>query len=235
MIKQWLTSCVVTILMAGAPAARAQFAVIDVGAIAQLVQQLQALEDELAVARDQLDQARQAYQSITGTRGMERLLSGVVRNYLPEDWDQLVQVMQDTSANYGLLAAGVRGLVRDNAVLTEAQLAAMLPEDRRRIESLRNATALHQSLARTALQTTSARFESIQRLIDAIPNAADQKAILDLQARIAAEQNMLLNEQTKLQSLYDTAQAGDRTDALTVREQVIAGHGRFENRFHPAP
>ena len=65
-------------------------------------------------------------------------------------------------------------------------------------------------MARIALETTSARFDSLQQLIDAIPQADDQKAILDLQARIAAEQGMLQNESSKLTVLYQAAQAQER-------------------------
>ena len=64
-----------------APMARAQFAVIDVGAIAQLIAQAQTLEQQLATARDHLAQARADFDSTTGGRGMERLLGGIDRNY----------------------------------------------------------------------------------------------------------------------------------------------------------
>ena len=71
------------------PAARAQWAVIDVGAIVQLVQEVQEMEQEVAVARSQLQQADQALQSMSGNRGMQNLLSGTNRNYLPSNWNQL--------------------------------------------------------------------------------------------------------------------------------------------------
>ena len=64
-----------------------------------------------------------------------------------------------------------------------------------------------QATAEQALTTISGRFASIQQLISAIGGARDQKGILDLQARISAEQGMLANDQTKLQVLYQAAQA----------------------------
>jgi type IV secretion system protein VirB5 len=235
MIKNWTLSVCSLAFLVGAPAAHAQWAVIDVNAIGQLVQQLTTLQQQLTVAREHLAEAQQEFQAITGPRGMERLLSGVVRNYLPADWDELMQVMQGASGAYSVLATRVRNMVTANAVLSEEQLAAMSAGDRKQIESMRRVAALHQALARAALESTSKRFESIQSLIDAIPSAIDQKGILDLQARIAAEQGMLQNEQTKLQVLYQTAQADDRSERQNLREQVIAGHGRFETRFHPTP
>ena len=63
---------------------------------------------------------------------------------------------------------------------------------------------------------------------------ADQKGVLDLQARIAAEQGMLQNEQTKLQCSTRRALAQELGDAQRAREQVIvATHGQFASRFQP--
>src|SRR5690348_18483441 len=81
----WLP-VVVVLLFGLAPTARAQFAVIDVASLSQLVSEVQVLEQQLATAQSELTQAQNEYQSITGGRGMERLLPGTVRNYLPPDW-----------------------------------------------------------------------------------------------------------------------------------------------------
>ncbi|TLZ36440.1 MAG: hypothetical protein E6K32_16855, partial [Gammaproteobacteria bacterium] len=61
-----------------APAARAQWAVVDVGAIAQLVKQVATLEQQLTTARNQLNQTQLEFQSMTGGRGMDTLLAGTV-------------------------------------------------------------------------------------------------------------------------------------------------------------
>jgi len=66
-----------------APAARAQFAVIDVASLSQLVSEVKVLEQQLATARSELTQAQTEYQSITGARGMGRLLAGTVRRDPP--------------------------------------------------------------------------------------------------------------------------------------------------------
>jgi type IV secretion system protein VirB5 len=85
------------------------------------------------------------------------------------------------------------------------------------------------------LSNSSSRFAAIQQLISTIGTAADQKAALDLQARIAAEAGMLQNEQTKLQSLYQVAQAQQWANTQQDRESVISGHGQFTQRFEPSP
>ena len=91
-----------------------------------------------------------------------------------------------------------------------------------------------QVTSRQALQVSSERFASLQQLIDAIPTATDPKAILDLQARIAAEQAMLQNEQTKLDGALSDGRggrAGARAARARARDRAHrlaappAGHG----------
>ena len=91
----------------------------------------------------------------------------------------------------------------------------------------RTNAALLAVAAQEAYATTSRRFDSIQQLISAIPNANDQKGILDLQARIEAEQGMLQNESTKLAVLYQAAQAEEWARQQSAREQVVAGVGNL--------
>jgi type IV secretion system protein VirB5 len=215
------------------PAARAQWAVIDVGAIVQLVQEVQEMEQEVAVARSQLQQADQALQSMSGNRGMQNLLSGTNRNYLPSNWNQLSGSLQTSGSGYPGLSNDVQSAVAANAILTPQRLAMMPQSEQQQVQSDRLWVAAQQVLSRDALANASNRFAAIQRLIDAIPNAVDQKGILDLQARISAELGMLQNEQTKLQVLSQATLAQQSANAQQAREQVIAGHGQFAARFQP--
>jgi type IV secretion system protein VirB5 len=97
----------------------------------------------------------------------------------------------------------------------------------------RQSIALLQALTQDALSNTSERFSAVQQLINAIPTARDPKGILDLQARIGAEQGMLQNEQNKLQVLFETALSQEWELQQRQREQILAGHGRFATRFEP--
>jgi type IV secretion system protein VirB5 len=208
--------------------------VFDAPAVAQLVQEVQTVRQQLQLAQAQLLQAKQALQSMTGDRGMEQLLAGTTRNYLPTSWAQLANASQGSGA-FAVLASDVRNAITSNAVLSSAQLATLSAEDQQQIVAAREAAALRQALAEEALVNASGRFAAIQSLIATIGMAADQKAILDLQTRITAELGMLQNEQTKLQVLAQASQAQDSALALRERELVIAGQGRFSSRFRPAP
>ncbi len=221
--------------LAVSPCARAQWAVIDSPALVQLVKQVQDMERQIQTARDQLQQARTTLSSMTGSRGMALLLNGVVRNYLPGDSTQLNSVMQGGGSAYTQLAADVRSALSNNAVLSTERLATLSTADRNQVVAARQTNALQQSVAQEALANASGRFATLQSLVDAISSAGDQKAILELQARICAEVALLQNEQTKLQVLYQATQAQGAVDRQRQREQAIAGHGRFETRFQPTP
>lgn len=233
--RHLLLALSIPILLLVSSSARAQFAVVDVASVAQLVQQAQTLAQQLEAARAQLAQAQLQYQSITGNRGMQSLLNGTVRNYLPSQWSQLDGVLQGNSGSYSALSAEFQADLGANSVLSSQQLAALSNDERTQIVSARNAVALLQALSQIELGNASGRFASIQQLIDAIPTAGDQKGILDLQARITAEQGMLQNEQTKLQVLYQAVQSQQWATRERQRELVVAGHGQFATRFEPTP
>jgi type IV secretion system protein VirB5 len=220
--------------VAALPAARAQWAVIDVGAIAQLIQEVQTLSQQLTTAQAQLNQAEAALATTTGTRGMQLLLSGTNRNYLPMSTAQLTAASQG-AGGYPGLASGIQTSITSNAGMSPAQLAALPPPAQQQVIADRQTIALRQAVAGQALSNSSARFAALQSLIAAIPSARDQKGILDLQARINAEIGMLQNEQTKLQVLGQATEAMSAVNAQREREQVIVGQGQFATRFQPAP
>jgi type IV secretion system protein VirB5 len=233
---RWLVSipCALGALLV-TPVCHAVWPVVDVRAITQLVTQIRTLQQQLDTARAHLAQAQQEFQSITGNRGMERLLAGTARNYLPADWNQLVGAVSGAVSAYGALTASAQGFIQDMAVIPPAELERFSSDERRAIEDSRRSAATLAALAQQALPATSGRFDSIQQLIAAIPQATDQKAILDLQARIGAEQGMLQNEQTKLQVLYQAAQAEEWANRQREREVIAVNLGSFDSRFRPVP
>ena len=209
--------------------ARAQWAVIDVSAIDQLVQEVATLRQQLQTAEQSLVQQESEVRAMTGSRGMQNLLSGTNRNYLPPDWSTLSSLVTQTSGAYQALAQGVQSLIAANAVLTPAQVAQLSPAEQADLNAARQSAAIMEATSRAALSNTSARFAALQALIQAIPSATDQKGALDLQARIAAEQAMLENEHTKLQMLDESIAAQSLAQEQAVREQAIVDVGSLRS------
>jgi type IV secretion system protein VirB5 len=219
-----------------APAARAQWAVVDAPALVQLIQQAKSMQQQLTIAANQLQSAQQALQAMTGSRGMAGMLGGTNRNYLPVNWTQVINASQGSgTGGYASLSTDVQSAITANAVLSPQRLATLSPADQQLIQASRQWSAVQQALAHEALANSSSRFASIQSLIAAISTAADQKAILDLQARISAELGMLQNEQTKNQVLYQATQAQESAIRQQALERVIEGQGSFAARFRPVP
>jgi type IV secretion system protein VirB5 len=216
------------------PTAHAQWAVVDAPAIVQLIQEVQTTTQQLATAKAQLLQAQQSLQTMTGDRGMAQLLNGTVRNYLPSSWAQVSGVLQGTGG-FSALSTDVQSVMSSNTVLSPQRMATLPAGGQQLIQSERQWSAMQQALSHQALSGASDRFASIQRLISAISGAADQKGILDLQARIGAELGMLQNEQLKVQILNQSAQGQQAALRQQARELVIDGHGSFNGRFQPVP
>ena len=234
MKKPSLASLIALALLVSTPAAHAQFAVIDIASVTQLLAEVQTLAQQLQTARSQLSQSQAEFQSITCNRGMEQLLAGTPRNYLPANWAALQSAAQPAGAA-GALGTEVGAALRAESLLTQAQLASLSPAAVSQVQAQRQSAALLQGLTRQALANASGRFASLQLLINAIGQAGDQKAALDLQARIVAEHGMLQNESTKLQALYQGVQADEQANMQRTRELVVAGHGQFAARFQPQP
>jgi len=205
----------------------AQIPVTDLGAIAQLIAQVLNMENQLVTMRNQLVQAESTLQSMTGSRGMEQLLGGQNRNYLPTDWNSLAGVMGNSSTSYSGLAANLQSIVSGNSVLSATQLNQLAPNERTALSDARISVATSGAVSRSALADTSSRFADLQQLINTIGSTTDQKAILELQARINAEQTMISNEQSKLQALYKTTEADEELRKQRVRERAIADVGSF--------
>jgi len=218
-IRMFPLFMMISALSIAAGPARAQLAVIDVPAVAQLIQEVQTMEQEVRTAEDQLAQARQALQTMTGNRGMELLLAGTARNYLPSTWLQLTNATERGSGSFPGLSSDVQGAIIGNAILTQPQLSLLSATSQQQILARRETSALRQALAQEALANASGRFASIQTLIGAI----------------SAELGMIQNEQTKLQILHQATEARDAADRQRERELVVAGHGSFATRFQPAP
>lgn len=216
------------------PGAKAGIPVIDVTAVANLMQQIMYWQQQISSMQKQYDQLKasrdqlaQTHGAMTGTRGMEQLLPipELARNYLPPSYGELMSTLNGSTTGYAGLANHVQSIMRANSVLSGTQMNALSPELRQIVEQGRQSAALLNGMTQSAYQNTSQRFSTLQQLINRIATAQDPKAIQDLQARIQAEQSMLTNEQTKLQSLYQVAQSQELMRKQRVREQSASDIG----------
>lgn len=183
--------------------------------IAQLIAQVKALEAQL--------------KAITGDRGMGNLLSNQNRNYLPANWNDAMGVVNNGNGPYSALANAAQQIMQNQAVLSSADSANLTPQLQQLLAQTRSLSASQQALGQSAYQQASQRVNQLQQLVNAISGAPDQKAVLDLQARIQAEQTMLQNDQSKLQTVAQMGQAQAAAIAQMQSELRVqsSGNGSF--------
>src|SRR5258708_40263786 len=92
-----------------APPSQAQWAVVDVGAITQLIQEVSYWKQQIQAMTSQLNQLQSTYDAMTGNRGMQNLLpqTSQMRNYLPSNWQGLMATLNGLSGSYGALRAAL--------------------------------------------------------------------------------------------------------------------------------
>jgi len=225
------------LVFGAARVAEATMPVIDVAAIAQLLQEIMAWDEQLQGMRAQLSQMQQTTSALTGARGMEQVLriTPAARNYLPADWSELTTASAGVSGSGPSIAQAVRVRRDANAVLPTAAITRLPTSLQSLLLSERDAVAVSQVATRTAYAQSSDRFAALSTLIDQIRAAPDAKAIAELQGRISAEQAMLANEGIKLVALAQATEADRTARELVRRETALQSHGAFSARFQPTP
>jgi type IV secretion system protein VirB5 len=218
------------LLLAATPA-RAGIPVIDVAALAQLMQQVAHWTQQIQHMTTQIRQLQQTYDSISGQRGLERLLpiTPAARNYLPEEIGPMLEAIGPVAGAYAGVAGQVRTLVEANTVLQGEAFESLTAEQRTLIENARRAAAGLQRMSGVAYGQASRRFAQLQQLLAAIAATDDQKSVLELSARIQSEQTMLATEHTKLTMLYQLAQAQALARAQQMREHSVRSTGSFKS------
>lgn len=207
------------------PAFGSGIPVIDAAAISNQLEQISYMVQQLQQMQQQVAALQAQVRAITGGRGMESLLSGQVRNYLPPEWNEAMNVLSQGNQAYQQLADNIRQIKQAQAVLKDADLNRLTPELRRMLEDARTAAATQQALGEAAYRQASQRVALLQQLTDTISAADDAKAVMDLQARIQSEQTMLTNDMIKLQALSQLQQTEDRAREQQDRERAIKRSG----------
>ena len=211
------------ILAGGLSLSSAAFAQIPVTDGASIGQQIAAQVETIAKWKlqydqmvSQIDQAKQQYESLTGSRGLGNIMNNpALRDYLPGDWQAVYDAVKD--GGYAGLSGTAKTVYDKNKVYDACQF---FPEEQQRLscEAMAVKGAQDKGFALDAYEKAKSRINQIDQLMSKINDTADPKAIAELQGRIAAEQANIQNEQTKLQMYQMVASAEDRLQEQRQRE-----------------
>lgn len=161
--------------------------VFDATAAANFIQQLMNQQEELGLSQDQLSMLQNLVDSSTGNRGLGSVnFDPALREYLPLEWQGVYDDVMSNPQASGIL----EGEVLEGTI--DQQQAHVV--DRRR-----QAIAADKSIGMRGLEMARVRMNTIDALMQQIDSTQDQKAIEELQARIAIEQAGLQNDIIRLQ------------------------------------
>lgn len=177
----------------------------------------------------QINQMKQQYESLTGSRGLGQIMNNpLLRDYLPDDWQGVYDAVK--SGGYSGLS-GLASSIYGQAKVYDSCQHIEIADQRTLCEARAVKASQDKAFALDAYDKAKSRLHQIDQLMAEIDGTSDPKSIAELQGRIAAEQAMIQNEQTKLQLYAMVAQAEDRIQQQQQREaqsRIWAGRKGIE-------
>ncbi|MET4682647.1 type IV secretion system protein [Brevundimonas faecalis] len=225
--------------LSAAPAVQAQHIVHDPTAYAKLVEDARTALQQLRVLQAQIEQGQALFDSLNAVSDVNAL-AGVlgqseVRTPLP-DLRALRTAAEGNLTALGDLADRAAAIRRETRLYTppSGDLATAETYYRDSLERAGARTARDLAIGEAVSQASDRRLEGLEtlrRALDAAPNA---RAVLDLEARLAAEQALIQNEQLRLQGLALTQAAEARLEEQRAREQAEAARAARQALYERA-
>jgi type IV secretion system protein VirB5 len=207
-------------LAATAAGAHAAMIVYDPTSYAKMIEQAKTALGQLEQLKTQVSQGQELLGSLNDASGLDALARELdqpaLRNLLPD-------VASLTRGADGFEALGEIGR-RAGAIRQSERLYTPAPQDARGrdLEDAGGRAARDLALGEAVMSAGAERLKGLQTLEGAIGGASTARGVLDLQARLAAEQAMIANDQVRLQGLAMAQDAEDRLQAQRERERAAA-------------
>ncbi len=235
-IKQLFFACMSVSLLAFATPSHAQWAVIDVAAIEQAVQEYTQMLEQYKVLMDQYNQAKKTYESISGIRDVGSLFTAMSDNSLYEELppDAQVQIngMKGLSSKFSKLASKMKGARGRSTLLTDASFKN--PKDGDMWREAVNTIASQEASGAVIYDAAGQRIPKIQKMTDEAGKQADQQGMLAIIARLNGESTALHNEQLRLIGLEMMAKSKDNQLRLRQSDaQFLIGKGGITDAVYP--
>lgn len=217
--------CLLLILVILGNAPAYAVTVIDPTNLVQNIQQVRQTIESVKKLTEQLQAAKAQLESLTGDRGMRKLVTDTTRAIIPKNWREALDSLGAEGTKIKGLVEGIRKDVGDigsaNLKFAPGKVSAELERSAKfDLDAWGRATTLY--------NTSNERFEKLEELGDALNGAGDVKAVLDLMARLQIESNMLLNELLRMMA---EMVATDRERALNHGQRVQNEHAKAMSGF----
>ncbi|MBB5747075.1 type IV secretion system protein [Brevundimonas variabilis] len=213
--------------------AHAQQIVYDPTSFAQMVKDARTAIEQLDSLKAQVQQGEELFASLNDLSNVnaiaERLGLPEIRNPLPDMATLRAAADGDLSA-LGELAERADAIRRETRVYTPAAPSAAAVA----LERTGARTARDLAIGETVDRAATDRLEGLETLRRALDTAPNARAVMDLTARLAAEQALIQNEQVRLQGLALTQAAEARLEEQLARERIAADRSARMDAYRQA-
>ncbi|EAZ8579673.1 type IV secretion system protein [Salmonella enterica subsp. enterica serovar Montevideo] len=219
-MKKTLASLVLALVISPV-AVNAQLVVNDPANLAQALQQVTLMTQQIEQLKSQLLKQEQTLASLTGSSGIGNLLNGdisTLKGNLPSDWTQVYSDAMNSSSG---ITSSAQSMLKE----FQSQIDGMNRSEAMSFikQKLAEKGAYDRVMAQNAYNNEMAELNNIQELTNQIDSTTDMKQIADLQARIQTAQGAIQGEQTKLQLMAMLQTSQDKI----LQEQKQYAQKRF--------
>ena len=221
-----VTSALCLVGALGAAPSQAQgIPVIDIANLIQTVQQVLNDITEINNQVQQITQLQGQLDSINGMRNLGAIFDNpALRNYVPAEAYTRLNAID--ASGYAALGSTAKSL-RDAGMVYNC--LDLVGDARSRCQTALSAPYQHKGLLQDAMQSAAGRLSQIQALMGQVNATTDQKSVQEIQARIGAENALLAHEMSQVQMLQGMADSEERIARSRERErqyQMLARTGK---------
>jgi type IV secretion system protein VirB5 len=196
--------------------------VFDAQGLAQQLQQVAQLTEQLQTAKQQLDQAQQLYGSLnklTDINSIGSLLNNPdIRRALPPEFSQYESLLRGNGS--GSLGTSANSFLSNNRT-GEVQGDDFYAQELRKAQT-RNAGQM--SAGQAMYDAASKRLDGIESLRARLGSAQDAKESMDLQTRLQVETAFLQTDVLRMQALRMVQQAEAQVETQRGAEEFKRNH-----------
>lgn len=198
----------------GMPARAAGIPVVDAASIEKRAlehaAQIAKFVEQIAMMKNQLDQARSHFDAVTGSRNLGDLWKDPrIRAALPSDLQEILTLGNEANR----ISESIDRISKSETLTGSHEMDVAHVARRVRDLAVRSKAVLEQ-----AQEGTTARLNQIDQLQSQINLAVDPKAISDLQARLLVEQANIQADQIRADLLNRQIEAEKELAGLQARE-----------------
>lgn len=227
-----LGAAAAALMCAAAAPANAQLGlgqiVSDPGAYIRFATELEELQLHYTKLQEQLNQGKQLYDDfnkLTNVNSLGDVLNNpALRRYLPAEVQDTGRLLNGSLSDLGSIGTRASSIRDANRLFTPVPSGLSTVEQYYQDSLVKSGdrAARDIALGESAYRTAAQRQAGLDELRAALSNAKTAKEVMDLQARIDAEQALIANDQMQLQGLTMMQDAERRLAEQRDREAAAA-------------